>query len=382
MLGQTSVLIIALDNWPGIARLPKALKDAGFRVAAVTPKDSYLSKTKFVDELTTLSMPVQGKQAVETFAKTLRTLEPEVLIFADDLTANFMWSVALCDDGWLAQRGFDNRSIQLLNEALGGNKYRDTLRQKSLVNDLALSLRLTVPKFVRLSKLSEAVDFAEEVGYPVILKPETGVAGIGVGVIRSKEEMLATLPLVERYIKLNSNIPYFVQKFIEGSVGTYAFVSYRGKVLAGFGMVNEEAHPALTGVASVIRPVENKEMAKTAEKFIAATGFSGFGSMDFVIDSEDKAHMIELNPRPVSSSHLGAVYGTDLCRALYNKLTGSRKRTPKPKEEIDRVALYPQELMRDPESNVFTNAYHDQPFEDPELFASYEKLIAETAKAD
>lgn len=381
MLGQTSILIVALDNWPAIARLPKTLKDVGFRVAAITPKDSFLSKTKYVDELTELPMPVQGKEAVETFSRVLRTLEPEVIVFGDDFTANFMWSVAQCDASWLAERGFDERGLQLLNEALGGAKHRDTLRQKTLVNDLAKSLRLKVPEFIRLQKLDESVEFAEKVGYPVILKPETSVSGIGVGVIRSKEELLATLPLVERYKAHNSNIPYYVQKFVEGDVAMYPFVSYQGKVLAGFGVLHEEAHPALTGAASVVRPVENKDMVKAVEKFVAATGFSGFGSMDFVLDNEGNAHMLELNPRPVPLSHLGAVYGTDLSRALHNKLTGARKRGSKPKEEINVVALYPQEMIRNSESDIFKNAFHDQPYDDPELFASYEKLISDIEKA-
>jgi hypothetical protein len=381
MFGQPSVLIFALDNWISIARLPKALKDAGFRVNIVAPRNSFLSKTKFVDQKLEMDLPLPGHEVIATFAKMVQAELPEVIVFGDDLAANVMWHVCQGDQSWLHKSGLSPEAQAVLNEALGGGKYRDIFRSKIAVNELAGQIKLRVPEYARISTIEDAHSFATSVGFPIILKPEAGSSSLGIAVVKDKAELDAIMPKILHYISINRNVPYVAQKFVEGTVVSYCFVSYQGKVLSGFGLQKEAGEPATFGPSTVLRAIANADAQKATEKLIAQSRFSGFGSCDFIVDHNGGAHFIELNARPVPASHLGSTFNADLAKALFNKLTGSRKRGSKSKDMHEIVALYPMEVLRDRNSSYIASGLHDLPSDDPELLASYEQLISDLAVA-
>ena len=64
-------------------------------------------------------------------------------------------------------------------------------------------------------------------------------------------------------------------------------------------------------------------------------------------------------------SEVGARIGEDLCAALFCRLTAQPPPAVRPSEQL--VAHFPAELRRDPASAYLTTAYHDVPWEDPEL---------------
>ena len=126
--------------------------------------------------------------------------------------------------------------------------------------------------------------------------------------------------------------------------------------------------PEGIGPSSVVRSIEHGEIWGIAKKIISHFSYSGFGSIDFIIqDQSNVIYVIELNPRPVPTSHLGRRFGEGLSEALSHSLTGKRSKFGLESREKQDVALFPSEFLRDPRSEYIENGFHDVPFEDPSL---------------
>ena len=93
-----------------------------------------------------------------------------------------------------------------------------------------------------------------------------------------------------------------------------------------------------------------------------------------------KAHLIEINPRTTQVGHLALGLERDLPAALYAALTG-KEIQPAPKiTENETIALFPQEWGRDPKSEFLQSAYHDVPWEEPQLIRSCIRKATRTAR--
>jgi predicted ATP-grasp superfamily ATP-dependent carboligase len=94
-----------------------------------------------------------------------------------------------------------------------------------------------------------------------------------------------------------------------------------------------------------VRHIENDEMERAAAIMTAALGCSGFVSFDFMLDPDTgRAVLIEMNPRSITSSHLGGLFGYDICGALAGHLMGTPLPPEKPGLTPATVALFPKEL--------------------------------------
>jgi hypothetical protein len=122
------------------------------------------------------------------------------------------------------------------------------------------------------------------------------------------------------------------------------------------------------GPSTVIRVIEHPEMLATARGLVRELRLTGLCGLDFVLEPEtDRAYLVELNARATPTAHLVGADGADLLVSLRNALgrPGPPARTREHPEEL--VALFPQELQRDPRSPFLTMAHHDVPTTCPEL---------------
>ncbi|MFI5387759.1 MAG: hypothetical protein ACHQ50_16750, partial [Fimbriimonadales bacterium] len=85
------------------------------------------------------------------------------------------------------------------------------------------------------------------------------------------------------------------------------------------------------------------------------------------------AYFLEVNARVVPFVPCSAKLGVDLCRALYCRLVGAP--IPKPDQDAPTViALYPQELHRDPDS-PYREHILDEPIDDPLVHRAMQRGI-------
>jgi hypothetical protein len=89
---------------------------------------------------------------------------------------------------------------------------------------------------------------------------------------------------------------------------------------------------------------------------------------DFIIEEQTGySYLIEMNPRATQIGHLSLGAGHDLPASLRSVL--SREVVAERPRETDKelIAFFPQEWLRDPRSEFLKTAYHDVPWDEPDL---------------
>ena len=80
------------------------------------------------------------------------------------------------------------------------------------------------------SSVQEIVDFAKEVGFPLILKPRDGAGASGTARVNNAEQLLAAA----RELGVDSGRSVAVEEFIEGHEAFYDTLTHRGRVVHDF----------------------------------------------------------------------------------------------------------------------------------------------------
>jgi hypothetical protein len=116
----------------------------------------------------------------------------------------------------------------MINEKYGidGIKKQDLprLKKKSIMKQLFEGCGLPIARGERIADTNRALDLADTMGYPLILKPDEGVGAGGIYRIANKDQLKSYL----------SNIAedYLIEEFIEGDIVTYdGLTDYDGNVV-------------------------------------------------------------------------------------------------------------------------------------------------------
>ena len=121
------------------------------------------------------------------------------------------------------------------------------------------------------------------------------------------------------------------------------------------------------GPSSVLRLVTDPVMEQAMRRVAERLGMSGLCGFDFMLSDHGEPLLIELNPRPTQLSHLALGPQRDLVTAYVRHVLGYEVADRPAATDCDLIALFPQELQRDPQSEFIAQAYHDVPWELPSL---------------
>jgi hypothetical protein len=125
------------------------------------------------------------------------------------------------NEQWLTLEG-------LINEQYGidGIKKRDLprLKKKSRMKQLFKDLGMPVARGNRISDRRQAMDLADTLGYPLILKPDEGVGAGGIYKVENKDQLQSYLSRIQE--------DYLIEEFIDGDIVTYdGLTDYDGTVI-------------------------------------------------------------------------------------------------------------------------------------------------------
>jgi hypothetical protein len=158
------------------------------------------------------------------------------------------------------------------------------------------------------------------------------------------------------------------QGFVTGRPANCAVACWQGKVLAQID-VEVLAASRSTGPASVVRRIDNPEMAKAAERIARRLHLSGLFGLDFMIEAGSGAtYLLEMNPRCTPLCHIQLGSGPSLIAALHAHLSGlpfpavPDAATQNGKEVI---AYYPHAWIT--KSEFLKSSLQDFPYGEPEL---------------
>ena len=368
VLGAPRVFIVSLRNWFGAARLPKAFRRAGFEVTTLSYANLLLCRSKHVQAQLFLPERGEDEELVAAARAALVTGRPSLVIPTDDASVELLQAIAA-----MAQRELPESDplLVLLRDSLGDFSKHPILRQRHGLANLAAELGVRAPAYAVVHDAREASAFVERHGLPVVLKAEESFAGLGVAICK---DSAALDTAIQRMASGNARLfkeGAVLQAYVTGRTAMRAVVAWRGQVLAGLSAIKVETYPAITGPSAVVEFIDNPEMMATAQAMIGALNYSGFASLDFILDDAGAAHLIELNSRPTPICHLGEHLGLDLCQTLKDAIEGKISTDRDPPNLPKKVALFPQEWVRDTNSSHFADSFHDVPWDEPDLVEAF-----------
>jgi biotin carboxylase len=361
------VLILALSNWIGAPRLPKAFRRAGFHVTTFAFAGLLMQRSQSVDESVLVSESASADELVSALLEAIERARIDLVVPTDDTTILLLHTAALAAE----RSGVAGKVLETLAVSLGETKQLATLRSRKLTAAVAERAGVAQPRHANVFNEADALAFAAECGYPLVLKEEESQAGFGVFICNSEAELkLALLRSSQNPAVFSAGL--LGQSFVEGRTAMRVVVALRGRVLGGLSAIKLETWPRSTGPSTCVELIEHPEMKASAAAMIEALGYSGFASFDFMLDGQGRAYLIELNPRPTPITHLGERFGSCLCRHLYGALTGSATSLGEPQGLPSKVVLFPQEWVRDQRSpHLVPDVFHDVPWDEPDLVEAY-----------
>jgi acetyl-CoA carboxylase biotin carboxylase subunit len=174
-----------------------------------------------------------------------------------------------------------------------------------------------------LGSVEEALEFAETIGYPVILKASAGGGGRGMRVCRNAAELPGLLGQAQAEAAAAfSNGDVYMEKFIEAPrhIEFQVIGDQHGRVevLGERECSIQRRHQKLVEEAPspAVSPELRAEIAAGLKKAFESIGYSNAGTVEFLMDEKGKLYFIEVNARiQVEHPVTEAITGIDLVKA-------------------------------------------------------------------
>jgi acetyl/propionyl-CoA carboxylase alpha subunit len=182
-------------------------------------------------------------------------------------------------------------------------------RAQAKVLAVAAGVRVIEGSEGPLDELEQALKVAEDLGYPLMLKPLRGGAHIGPTKVRSHEELEEHWKRVRVQAQTLLDDPRLIlERYIERPrhVDVQVVADDTGEALAvwdrecsiqraGYRLLYEAPAPALTGTEQGER---NREAVfDAAVRITKEAGYTGVGAVEFLIDSAGEVFFLEMRPR-------------------------------------------------------------------------------------
>lgn len=375
----------------GIARFPKTLHEAGFKVNLLCSPESFISKTRYVEHKRFLR---KYKPSITLFHSLARDLsaaieefEPSLVIPGDERSIYCLHKIVRSAEAGRL-KFISGQTLAVIKHSLCDPQFYEATNNKNTTQAVAQSLGIRVPQQFVVSNSEEAILAARQLSYPLVLKKGIGEAGLGVKVCHTEAQLLDYLKLplfkspssykqvLRRVLGRESswvpnNEALALQQFVVGTPAIHCAAAFQGKVLESYTVTKEGIHPQPTGQATRIRFIEQPEIASAIASFISHVNYTGFADFDFLIETNTaQPYFLECNPRPSAIFHLGKMIGADLGRAMFAGLS-NQSYSSSLKMDGQEIVLFPQEWQRDPQSSYLSSKLHDVPWDDPLLLQAY-----------
>ena len=277
----------------------RALKEEGLEVVLVNSNpatimtDTHIADRVYIEPLT-----------VEFLEEIISKERPDGLLATLGGQAGLNLAVQLSEKGVL-----EKYHVELLGTPL---KAIERAEDRELFKETMQKLGEPIPESTIVEDVPSAVAFANEIGYPVIVRPAYTMGGTGGGIAENEEE------LVEIVIK---GLTYSMigQVLIERSVAGWKEIEYEGmrdghdNCITVCNMENFDPVGVHTGDSIVVAPSQTLtdheyQMLRSASlRIIRELGIEGGCNAQYALDpNSNRYYVIEVNPRVSRSSALAS----------------------------------------------------------------------------
>lgn len=277
----------------------QALREAGIHVVlcnsnpATIMTDAISADAVYLEPLT-----------VDFVARVIRKERPQGILATLGGQTGLNLAMQLGKSGILEDEG-----VKLLGTPL------DAIRRgedRELFRTLMHELGEPVPESTTVNTLEQALAFAREVGYPLVVRPAFTLGGSGGGFANDEDELATVL---HRGLRLSP----IRQCLIERSIAGYKEIEYEvlrdqdDSAIIVCGMENFDPVGVHTGDSIVVAPIltltdRQHQMLRSASlRIVRALGIEGGCNVQLALDPHsDRYYVIEVNPRVSRSSALAS----------------------------------------------------------------------------
>ena len=165
---------------------------------------------------------------------------------------------------------------------------------------LLLSLQIPQPKGRAVTSVEEGVKAAEEIGYPVLVRPSFVLGGRAMQIVAKKEALLEYLKTA---VEIDVDKPVLVDKYIRGKEvevdavcdGKDVFVPGIMELVERTGVHSGDSISVYPSF-SLSKKVKETILEYT-KKLGLGIGIIGLFNIQFIVDKEENVFIIEVNPR-------------------------------------------------------------------------------------
>ena len=198
----------------------------------------------------------------------------------------------LCEKNGIAFIGPAAKTMEALS---------DKSKSKQMMKEAGLPV---IPGSEALGSVEEALERAEEIGYPVMLKARSGGGGRGIRVIENEEELLANYGTAQaESLAAFGDDALYLEKYIYPArhIEVQILADEEGQVLC-LGerdcsvqrrhqkLIEESPSPA-------VREEAREELARVVRAAVSKIGYVGVGTLEFLLDAQGRFWFMEMNLR-------------------------------------------------------------------------------------
>ncbi|MGV3027289.1 carbamoyl-phosphate synthase large subunit [Streptococcus hyovaginalis] len=276
-----------------------ALKEEGYSVVLVNSNPATIMTDKEIADKVYIE-PI----TLEFVSRILRKERPDALLPTLGGQTGLNMAMELSKSGLLDELG-----VELLGTKLSAI---DQAEDRDLFKQLMEDLGQPIPESEIVETVDQALEFANRIGYPVIVRPAFTLGGTGGGMCANEEELRE---IAKNGLKLSP----VTQCLIERSIAGFKEIEYEvmrdaaDNALVVCNMENFDPVGIHTGDSIVFAPtqtlsdIENQLLRDASLKIIRALKIEGGCNVQLALDPHSfKYYVIEVNPRVSRSSALAS----------------------------------------------------------------------------
>ena len=277
----------------------RALKEEGLEVVLVNSNpatimtDTHIADRVYIEPLT-----------VDFLEEIISKERPDGLLATLGGQAGLNLAVKLAEKGVLEKYGVEllGTPLEAIEKAEDRELFKETMKK----------LGEPIPESTIVEDVESAVSFANEIGYPIIVRPAYTMGGTGGGIADNEEELIEIVIKGLKYSMIG-------QVLIERSVAGWKEIEYEGmrdgndNCITVCNMENVDPVGVHTGDSVVVAPSQTLsdheyQMLRSASlRIIRELGIEGGCNAQYALDpNSNQYYVIEVNPRVSRSSALAS----------------------------------------------------------------------------
>ena len=176
----------------------------------------------------------------------------------------------------------------------------DNAEDRKLFEQIMRKAGIRQPKAHAVTNVEDGVKAAEDIGYPVLVRPSFVLGGRAMMIV-GKEDTLRHY--LHNAVEINENSPVLVDKYIQGKEtevdaicdGTDVFIPAIMEHVERTGIHSGDSISVYPSFS--LSPKVKQEIIDDTVKLGKAIGIVGLFNIQFIVDSDENVYVIEVNPR-------------------------------------------------------------------------------------